>query len=51
MCDIDLIQKATCFGDRPECNPSFYNSSSGGTTAGGAGGWNPSETKGKGMWT
>ena len=44
VCDINLVQKATCFGDRPECNPSFYNGSSG---AVGGGGWNPNETKGE----
>lgn len=48
MCDIDLIQKASCFGDRPECNPSFYNMSSG-ASLGGTSAWNPSETKGEHM--
>lgn len=25
VCNVELIQKATCFGNRPECNPSYFN--------------------------
>ena len=50
MCDMELIQKAACFGDRPECNPNFFNTSSRSENTGVGGfpsAFDASETKGK----